>query len=68
MGGHHPGGAAGVFGDVMSKPKYIVRKRRWPFQPPLKRPWELVRTADDLPISFFETEAKALETQRRMPK
>ena len=34
-------------------PKYIVRKRKWPFSPPLKRPWELLR--DGLPVGFYET-------------
>ena len=34
-------------------PKYIVRKRKWPFSSPLKRPWELLR--DDLVIGFYET-------------
>ena len=50
-------------------PKYIVRKRKWPkvFKP-LKRPWELIRTSDGKPVSFFKTaeeaQAVAKETER----
>ncbi len=40
-------------------PRYVVRKRKWPFQPPLQRPWELIRTSDGKPVGFYVTEEEA---------
>lgn len=35
--------------------KYEVRRRRWPFRKPLKRPWELIRVSDMKPVGFYVT-------------
>lgn len=45
----------------MAEPEanYFVRKRKWPFKPPLKRPWEIIRRADGKPVTFLETEEEA---------
>ena len=52
-------------------PKYLVRKRKWPFHPPLKRPWELIRTSDGKPVGFYETpeeaQAVAKEAEKAKP-
>lgn len=39
--------------------KYEVRRRRWPFRKPLKRPWELIRVSDMKPVGFYETKEEA---------
>lgn len=44
--------------------KYEVRRRRWPFWPPLRRPWELLR--DGRPISFYHTELEALDAKETL--
>ncbi len=39
--------------------KYLVRRRKWPFHPPLQRPWELIRNSDGKPVGFYATELEA---------
>ncbi len=48
--------------------KYIVRERRWPFKPPLQRPWAIVRTLDDKPVGFYMSEREALRVLASIPK
>lgn len=43
--------------------KFTVRKRKWPFHPPLQRPWELIRNSDGKPVGFFKSEEEAEEVK-----
>lgn len=53
---------------LVHQPKYVVKERRWPFKPPLQRPWALVRTLDGKPVGFYKNEREALQVLAAMPR